>query len=98
MPDLNKFTSNHQITEMCNLFFFKHKVPLIQTKYFLQTIKFSNIILNLNKIYILSGSRITWTQKSQPRYNILLNDKYIYNLKFINKINCTILFLYGCKL
>ena len=56
MANLNKFTSNHEVTKMCNHFFFKHKVVWIQTNYFLQMIKSSNIILNLNKIYILNRS------------------------------------------
>ena len=48
MLKVPKYTSNHKIAELCNIFLFKNLVNIIQLKFFVQIHSVPNTIFSLN--------------------------------------------------
>ena len=51
-----KYSSSHIVANLCQVLLFKHRVALIQARYFKKVLKKSNHIFKINSIFLLNGT------------------------------------------
>ena len=95
MLKVPKYTSNHKIAELCNIFLFKHLVNIIQLKFFVQIHNVPNTIFTLNNFFFKNGlfcGHVFESFNTLYNVNIQNNDfrALIARVSFIqkNEVNC----------